>query len=77
MGGRDQSERLVAINWNRWSQSAGARKGEPGSNKRYEKLVRFLQNNIESNQSKPNMKLAVKDWSEDLAWVEKYTGEEN
>jgi putative SOS response-associated peptidase YedK len=25
MGGRDQSERLVAINWNRWSQSAGAR----------------------------------------------------
>ena len=26
MGGRDQSERLVAINWNRWSQSAGARR---------------------------------------------------
>ncbi len=25
MGGRDQSERLVAINWNRWSQSVGAR----------------------------------------------------
>jgi hypothetical protein len=25
MGGRDQSERLVAINRNRWSQSAGAR----------------------------------------------------
>jgi hypothetical protein len=24
MGGRDQSERLVAINRNRWSQSAGA-----------------------------------------------------
>jgi hypothetical protein len=23
MGGRDQSERPVAINWNRWSQSAG------------------------------------------------------
>jgi hypothetical protein len=27
MGGRDQSERLVAINWNRWSQSAGTRPG--------------------------------------------------
>jgi hypothetical protein len=26
MGGRDQSERLVAINRNRWSQSAGAPK---------------------------------------------------
>jgi hypothetical protein len=26
MGGRDQSERLVAINRNRWSQSAGARR---------------------------------------------------
>jgi hypothetical protein len=25
MGGRDQSERPVAINWNRWSQSAGTR----------------------------------------------------
>jgi hypothetical protein len=25
MGGRDQSERLVAINWNQRSQSAGAR----------------------------------------------------
>jgi hypothetical protein len=25
MGGRDQSERLVAINRNQWSQSAGAR----------------------------------------------------
>src|ERR1019366_7115253 len=24
-GGRDQSERLVAISWNRWSQSPGAR----------------------------------------------------
>jgi hypothetical protein len=24
MGGRDQSERLVAISWNRWSQSTGA-----------------------------------------------------
>ena len=26
MGGRDQSERLVAINWNQWSQSAGTRR---------------------------------------------------
>ena len=25
MGGRDQSERPVAINWNRWSQSADTR----------------------------------------------------
>jgi hypothetical protein len=25
MGGRDQSERLVAINRNNWSQSSGAR----------------------------------------------------
>jgi hypothetical protein len=25
MGGRDQSERMVAINRNHWSQSAGAR----------------------------------------------------
>ena len=32
------------------------------------RLVRFLQNNIESNQSKPNMKRAVEDWTEDLAW---------
>lgn len=44
--------------------------GEPGSNKRYGKLVRFLQNNIENNQNKPSMKVAVKDWSEDLAWIE-------
>lgn len=44
--------------------------GEPHSIKRYKKLARFLQNNIESNQTKPNMKLAVKHWSEDFAWVE-------
>jgi hypothetical protein len=48
--------------------------GEPGSLKRYRKLVRFLQNNIESNQTKPNMKLAVKDWTEDLAWLQEYSG---
>lgn len=46
--------------------------GEPGSYKRYRKIVRFLQNNIESNQNKPGVKLAVKEWSEDLAWVEQY-----
>ena len=26
MGGRDQSERLVAISWNTWAQSPGARR---------------------------------------------------
>jgi hypothetical protein len=45
--------------------------GEAGSFKRYRKLVRFLQNNI------ANMKQAVKDWSEDLAWVEKYASEDS
>ncbi len=44
--------------------------GEPNSSKRYEKLVRFLQNSIESNKTKPDMKSAVKDWSEDLKWIE-------
>ena len=46
--------------------------GEPNSSTRYWKLVRFLQNNIESNQTKLDMKLAVKQWSEDLLWVEHY-----
>jgi hypothetical protein len=31
MGGRDQSERLVAINRNQWSQSAGTRKQRANS----------------------------------------------
>ncbi len=51
--------------------------GEPQSFKRYRKVVRFLQNNIESNQKKPNMKLAVKHWSEDLVWVEQYHSHPN
>ena len=46
--------------------------GEPNSFKRYRKLVRFLENNIESNQTKPNMKLALKHWKEDLECVEQY-----
>ena len=32
-GGRDQSERLVAISWNRWSQSPGARSGRRAAEK--------------------------------------------
>ena len=46
--------------------------GEPGSHKRYSKVVRFFQNNIESNQDKPSMRVAVKEWSEDLAWLKVY-----
>jgi hypothetical protein len=34
MGGRDQSERPVAISWNGWSQSPGARTQGPGRNGR-------------------------------------------
>ena len=44
--------------------------GEPGSFKRHRKLVRFLENNIKSNEEKPNMRLAVKHWKEDLQWVQ-------
>lgn len=44
--------------------------GEPHSDKRYRKVIRFLQNNIESNQTKPHLKAAVKHWSEDLAWID-------
>jgi hypothetical protein len=46
--------------------------GEPGSAKRYSKLVRFLQNKIENNRNNPSMKVAVSQWSEDLAWIEHY-----
>lgn len=35
--------------------------GEPGSSTRYSKLIRFLQNNVENNEAKPGMKLAVKE----------------
>jgi hypothetical protein len=60
------------------SASYTAEWGEPGSSKRCRKLVRFLQNNIENNhQAKPGMKLAVKEWSEDLAWLEQYVASEN
>jgi hypothetical protein len=34
MGGRDQSEQVVAINRNQWSQSAGARTGNHLATKR-------------------------------------------
>jgi hypothetical protein len=54
--------------------------GEPNSPKRYGKLVRCLQSFIENNQIKPNMKLALKHWSEDLEWIEQcyaHSGEEN
>jgi hypothetical protein len=43
-------------------------------------LQRFLNSFIENNQVKPNMKLALKHWSEDLEWVEQcyaHSGEEN
>jgi hypothetical protein len=40
MGGRDQSERLVAINRNRWSQSAGA----PRQNSKGRESYRFCRN---------------------------------
>ncbi len=43
--------------------------GEPNSSKRFEKLVRVLENLIEGNRRKPNSKLAVKQWSEDLEWL--------
>ena len=40
--------------------------GEPGSFKRYRK----------SNRTKPNMRAAVRDWSEDLEWLEQYVASE-
>jgi hypothetical protein len=46
--------------------------GEPNSPKRYWKLVRFLQNNIENNRTNPTKKLAVRHWSEDFEWVERH-----
>jgi hypothetical protein len=44
--------------------------GEPGSYKRYGKLIRSLQTYIDDNQSRPGKKLAVQQWREDLEWVE-------
>ena len=44
--------------------------GEPNSSKRFEKLVRVLQNLIDGNRSKPRSKLAVGQWSEDLEWIQ-------
>ncbi len=46
--------------------------GEPNSLKRFEKLVQFLGNMIEGNQMRPNSKLAVRQWREDLEWVQNY-----
>jgi len=46
--------------------------GEPNSLKRFEKLVQFLGNMIEGNQTRPNSKLAVRQWREDLEWVQNY-----
>jgi hypothetical protein len=46
--------------------------GEPDSYKRYGKLIRGLQTYVGDNQSRPGMKLAVRQWSEDLAWVQQF-----
>ena len=44
--------------------------GEPNSSKRFEKLVRVLQNLVDGSRSKPRSKLAVRQWSEDLEWIQ-------
>jgi hypothetical protein len=46
--------------------------GEPNSSTRFQKLARFLGNMVEGNQAKPNSQLAVKQWREDLDWLEAY-----
>ena len=44
--------------------------GEPNSLRRFEKLVRVLGNMIEGNQRNPNSKLAVRQWREDIDWLQ-------
>jgi len=47
--------------------------GTPKSSKRYHKLIRFLENQLNNprNNNAPNMERAMIEWAEDPEWVQK------
>jgi len=47
--------------------------GTPKSSKRYEKLIRFLESQLNNpgNNDRPNMEKAMIEWREDLEWVQR------
>jgi len=42
----------------------------PNSSARFQKLAQFLENMIEGSHAKPNSQLAVKQWREDIEWLQ-------